>query len=825
MADVFESPDVSGIMSGFGVESSTPSTNAGSANVDDIMAGFSGSPSSAPSSKKPPRAAPQTTGDRPGTAGSHGFQAATATPLPGAPAPDWKNMPLSQVGRMAGQNLLPSAGEFVGSLAGAVMHPVATVKAMGDVARGAGSELYGAMGGKRDPQMAQQEAAFDIIKNHYGDIYGPLFHGDTSGLKKAIATDPVGTGMDLSTIVGVPSGALKLAGVGAEVAGAARTAAALKLAGNIGSSAASMVDPVQAAIKLGKAGTNVAGSLVRGAHSISTEVSPEFLKTASEAGATPFSPLGRSFVKHWAGAGTPTELQITANKALQSINKEGAAAHNATMAGMAGQPSYQPIIDAIKDARAQYPAGISNTMYKPVHDALDDIENMVSDHIKSSQPIPGVIDPSYSGVLGMDNLKKALWDKVGEHSNPLAKNAVKQIWASARQSLADAVPGYTDAMEESQENINRLNDMVKTLGLSGNASATSSLRKSLKAMKTESGKSLYDELIKRDPSIAGMLAGQATREIGSHNLLNAILSQQFGLGLAPFVVSSPKLAGAAHYAAGLAGGAAGQAMRWGSRPAYYATQAMQQNSPNDSQEQVRAPIPAQVAAPPTTPTPFSPKTSPEVAPVKYTPDDVDAMTKMIVAEAGREPDEGKLGVAYSVINRHKAGGEDLWDVVNRPSAYEGVSNGRARAVDPNSPEYQYVRDNIVLPALRGEVKDPTNGATHFLNPVLQANQGRLQPSWSTKDEGLRIGNHVFHHPGYQAVAGYKSSQFPDAAATGGRITRAAGGQVGMTHEQLVNHLMTRAKQAKRATDNTTKPLLNAPDEAIVKALDVAQQAI
>ena len=66
---------------------------------------------------------------------------------------------------------------------------------------------------------------------------------------------------------------------------------------------------------------------------------------------------------------------------------------------------------------------------------------------------------------------------------------------------------------------------------------------------------------------------------------------------------------------------------------------------------------------------------------------------------------------------------------------------------------------------------------------------------------------------------------PSAQAAGGRITRAAGGQVGMTHEQLVNHLMTRAKQAKRATDNTTKPLLNAPDEAIVKALDVAQQAI
>ena len=54
---------------------------------------------------------------------------------------------------------------------------------------------------------------------------------------------------------------------------------------------------------------------------------------------------------------------------------------------------------------------------------------------------------------------------------------------------------------------------------------------------------------------------------------------------------------------------------------------------------------------------------------------------------------------------------------------------------------------------------------------------------------------------------------------------AAGGQVGATHEQLVSRLMNKAKQAKKATDSVTKPLLNAPDEAIVKALDVAQQAI
>jgi hypothetical protein len=34
-----------------------------------------------------------------------------------------------------------------------------------------------------------------------------------------------------------------------------------------------------------------------------------------------------------------------------------------------------------------------------------------------------------------------------------------------------------------------------------------------------------------------------------------------------------------------------------------------------------------------------------------------------------------------------------------------------------------------------------------------------------------------------------------------------------------------AEQAKKATDNNTKPLLDAPDESIVKALRVANQAI
>ena len=62
------------------------------------------------------------------------------------------------------------------------------------------------------------------------------------------------------------------------------------------------------------------------------------------------------------------------------------------------------------------------------------------------------------------------------------------------------------------------------------------------------------------------------------------------------------------------------------------------------------------------------------------------------------------------------------------------------------------------------------------------------------------------------------------AATGGRIERASGGKVDNI-EHLIGKLMASAKSAKRVTDKTTEPLLNMPDEHIVKALDVAQQAI
>ena len=60
---------------------------------------------------------------------------------------------------------------------------------------------------------------------------------------------------------------------------------------------------------------------------------------------------------------------------------------------------------------------------------------------------------------------------------------------------------------------------------------------------------------------------------------------------------------------------------------------------------------------------------------------------------------------------------------------------------------------------------------------------------------------------------------------GGRIGRASGGKVAHNIQPLVSRLMGLAEQAKKSTDSSTKPLLDAPDASIVKALRVANQAI
>lgn len=128
------------------------------------------------------------------------------------------------------------------------------------------------------------------------------------------------------------------------------------------------------------------------------------------------------------------------------------------------------------------------------------------------------------------------------------------------------------------------------------------------------------------------------------------------------------------------------------------------------------------------------------------PGDLDAVVRMAATEAGNQGALGQQAVAAVARNRSSITGQSLRDVVNAPGQFEGMTTPLASSLSPADPLYQAVASHV-LPVLTGEAPDPTNGATHFINPVLQVADGRAIPKWAQGGDGQRIGAHVFFNRG------------------------------------------------------------------------------
>lgn len=164
-------------------------------------------------------------------------------------------------------------------------------------------------------------------------------------------------------------------------------------------------------------------------------------------------------------------------------------------------------------------------------------------------------------------------------------------------------------------------------------------------------------------------------------------------------------------------------------------------------------------APPTlppayAPTPIAPPQVPvDSAPLppaakpmaQYSPDDRQALALMLYTEAANESPDGMAAAGHVALNRLNTGyggAKSLKDVVYAKHQFEGMTSPRAN-VSPNDPAFQ--RSQQVADAiLAGQLPDPTGGAVNFINPELQAQLGRQQPSWAPQGQGQRIGRHVFY---------------------------------------------------------------------------------
>jgi spore germination cell wall hydrolase CwlJ-like protein len=133
----------------------------------------------------------------------------------------------------------------------------------------------------------------------------------------------------------------------------------------------------------------------------------------------------------------------------------------------------------------------------------------------------------------------------------------------------------------------------------------------------------------------------------------------------------------------------------------------------------------------------------------YDAEDHDYMIRTIVFEAADESEEGKIAVAYVILNRIKSGGwgDSIKDVVTSPWQFEPWMTRREEMekLSPDAPSYKNAAQ-IADAVLAGQVPDPTAGAMYFLNPtVVRERRGGSLPSWA-QGEGQPIGNHTFYRP-------------------------------------------------------------------------------
>jgi polyhydroxyalkanoate synthesis regulator phasin len=675
----------------------------------------------------------------------------------------------------AGKNLLPSAAGAVNSIYQAVRHPVDTASALGQVGSGAMSQLAGAMGVSQDPaEKAKKESLINALEEHYKQTYGSM-----EGFKRAFAKDPAGIIMDASTLLGGFGGGVKLAGL---------TGNAAKL-GASASKAAVMIDPISQSINLAKKISSVPIAAMRGSAAGASGVSKYLQEVAAAAGATKDPVLRDAYKRFNSGVGDPAEYLQAAQNAVRELKATASAEYLAKKGSLNGNVNLNPVLDHLNDADKALGMGSSSGWDEAKH-AASKVRELVED--LATHP-----SNAKRSLEEIDALKQQIWDlksKYGPRSK--AQSIIDGAYASVRDTLGNKTfggdPEYLRLMEQYQTARNQINDAVSQLGAGNNASATNSMLRTLRKTKSASGQNMLEEISKYEPTIPYMLAGQATNPksggLGRYasDMGVAALAGYAVHPLAasvPLLAGSPRIVGALNYGAGkVAGTASRAAAKIPQKTAYYAGRANQEMAqPSDE----------------------APSTD--------------------VPEASPQSETG-----YNVGNiRDKAGGFRSYETPEAAAAAV-AKNLRSYPDRFNGGKPMTLREIANLWAPSEDNNDPDAWAR---NVALTAGVDPDQPI-DQNDTSLmqRIikGVHVAEHGQKKLYPDevYARAAGPSASASGGRIERASGGKVGNAkHERIVNKLMAMASKAKKATDRTTESLLDEPDESIVKALNVAQQAI
>jgi len=716
------------------------------------------------------------------------FQQARTAPVKLEPELTW-----AETGSQAIRNLPRSTFEMGRAMVGAITDFPKTVDALKQVGLGLASKASGAIGVEQNAEEKKsQEAAVDNIINYYKQAYG-----SEAGFKRALATDPASILADFSTLV---TGGATAAGK----AGLISTQRASQLA-----KAASYVDPISASVKVAKNLTSAATLPLKMTQSGLSGVPTNVMNIAKVAGATDDPALKNAFLKFYRGDGKPDDFLFAAQDALQKVKSNASSDYLANKGRLANvNPSFQRVDDAVNAMNNEVRmGGMRAGQFADANNALSTVENFLTQW-KSN--------PTAQTLLGFDNLKQAIEDLRQVHGSSMAQRHLGNIYNAVKNAIVDVDPAYAKLMENYSAAYRNINDITKTLGIGNKAAASTALAKNLRSLKTGKNENLLEQLAQYNPELPFMLAGASLRPWsagGWRNTIETMLAFPSAMLVHPFapvgqfIGQSPRIAGATSYAAGKTGALVDKAtsapIRAGLYGAGIATQAA--GTP---------PVAEEAAA----------------AETAVTPNVVEQIRK--IEGEGENPMSSARG-PFQMIDR---------TFINAfrqfyPDQSQGMSDDEIldlrRGPEGTRLEEQLgpmvINQSADIIGRAGKEATPGNVyLAHFLGPNDALKVLNADPSTPVdqllSDRVISSNERLLRGKTAGEVISMMEQMMAPAAAAGGRIERRSGGRVDNV-ERLVGQLMSRVKQAKRANNEITKPLLDQPDEAIVKALDVAQQAI
>jgi hypothetical protein len=419
------------------------------------------------------------------------FHSSDLTPVEGNPfdtkAPSFVGALKSGV-----QQFVPSAAKNISGMASAFAHPIDTGKNLLNLGAG---EINLATGQADPSAQPGQPANTDIA--HTFNSYLSDRYGSWDGFKKAIATDPSGVLMDLSSLaVGPEAIASRLPGFAGTAARAARA-----------------VNPLHAGAIVPKAATKV-GNLIAEEAGVSTGVGADPIKIAAQSGVK--SMTGTPTEKAQAGqfrAALNDKLPPSAavDQSLDAMDKIIQKRADVFRSGMSSMPrtwvtDFSPAAKAFADS-SKY----SNEGGIVVNQAAADARAAIGAKINEFQRVnQGLYTPQ-----NLHALKRAINDVgYGYAEGSPARTASNSVAETVKGMIEKAAPGYSAEMDAYADATQQIRELRRAFSLGEKGTIESASRKLNSALRKDVNasfgyrKSLLDILNSESPGISETLAGQ-----------------------------------------------------------------------------------------------------------------------------------------------------------------------------------------------------------------------------------------------------------------------------------------------------------------------------